>query len=356
MDLEQISKIEKSIEKLIEKKCKIYFLVQDTKGNARASVKFIYDIAYSLHNNGFNPVMIHEKNEFTKIGSWCNEKYDDLPHESIESQNLKISPEDFLVIPELYGHVLEQVSNLPCGKIVLSQSYDYMFETLPPGMSWTDYGFFTCITTNEEQKNFISQYMKNVNFKIISPLIDEGFTPKEKPSKPIVSIHTRDQRDTAKIIKSFYLKFPQYRWITFRDMRGLTMKDFSKYLKESFVSVWVDDKSGFGTYPIESMLSMTPVIGKIPDIKPSWMNEDNGIWLNDVNTIVDVLSEFIQNWLEDNLSEDMYDITYDSVLNYQNQENFDISVTETFNSFINVRRENFESQLKKINVLEEENN
>ena len=61
--------------------------------------------------------------------------------------------------------MLEQVSNLPCGKIVLSQSYDYIFETLPPGMSWTDYGFFTCITTNEEQKNFISQYMKNVNFK-----------------------------------------------------------------------------------------------------------------------------------------------------------------------------------------------
>jgi hypothetical protein len=47
------------------------------------------------------------------------------------------------------------------------------------------------------------------------------FYKKEKPAKPIISIHTREPRDTAKIIKSFYLKYPQFRWITFRDMRGI---------------------------------------------------------------------------------------------------------------------------------------
>jgi hypothetical protein len=356
MDNEQIIKVEKSIQNLIEKKCKIYFLVQDTKGNAKAGIKYIYDIAYTLHVNGFNPIIMHEKNDFTKIGEWSDEKYDTLEHESIENQNLKISPEDFIVIPELYGHVLEQVSNLPCGKIVLSQSYDYIFETLQPGMSWTDYGFLTCITTSEEQKNYISQYMKNVNYKIITPLIDEKFTPKEKPSKPIITIHTRDQRETAKIIKSFYLKYPQYRWVTFRDMRGLNNSDFAKYLKDSFVSVWVDDKSGFGTYPIESILSLTPVIGKVPDIRPSWMTEENGIWTEDINSIVDILSDFTQNWLEDNISDDLYDKSYESVVKYTDKEEFEKNTIDVFESLVNVRKEIFQSQLERINLKEEETN
>ena len=41
MDSEKIKKIEKSIENLKNKTAKIYFLVQDTKGNPKASVKYI---------------------------------------------------------------------------------------------------------------------------------------------------------------------------------------------------------------------------------------------------------------------------------------------------------------------------
>ncbi len=43
----------------------------------------------------------------------------------IEGQNLAISPEDIIVIPEIYGHVMEQLKNFPCGKIVLCQAYDH---------------------------------------------------------------------------------------------------------------------------------------------------------------------------------------------------------------------------------------
>ena len=92
-----------------------------------------------------------------------------------------------------------------------------MLETLQPGTSWTSHGFYKCITTSEKQKEYISQIMNNVSFDIINPFINDNFKQKELPSKPIVSIHTRDQRDTMKIIKTFYLKYPQYRWITFRD-------------------------------------------------------------------------------------------------------------------------------------------
>jgi len=348
MNQDFIEKLEKSVSNLKEKKNRIYFLVQDTKGNAKASVRYIYEMAYHLFQNGFNVKVIHEQNDYKGVGDWLSSKYSEIPHQSIESQNLEISPDDFIVIPELYGHVMEQISKLPCGKIVLTQAYDYMLETLPPGATWSQYGFTKCITTSQEQKEYLNSIMKNISFDIVEPVISESFERKELPAKPIVSVHTREQRDTMKIVKSFYLKYPQFRWITFRDMRGLSQDEFASLLKESFVSVWVDDISGFGTYPVESMKVGTPVIGKIPNIKPEWMNENNGIWTNDLVGIVDVLAEFVQNWLEDNISDKLYDEGYLTAEKFSDRTSFESKVTDLFTGYINTRLESFESQLEKV--------
>ena len=354
MDIEKIKKVELSLENLKNKQCVFYFFVQDTKGNAKASVRYIYQIAKGLKDKDYNVCIIHEKDDYTGVSGWLGEEYSSLKHESIENQNLKVSPEDFIIIPELYGHVMEQLSKISCGKIVLSQSYDYILETLKPGESWVDNKFFKCITTTNTQKENIKNLMRGVDVDVITPLIPAEFSKKEKPSKPIVSIHTRDQRDTMKVIKTFYLKYPQYRWITFRDMRGLTQEEFATYLKDSFVSVWIDDISSFGTFPLESMASNTPVIGKIPHIKPEWMNEDNGVWTMDVISIPDILSEFTQNWLEDNINDNVYEKSVLEASKYQNYDNFIDSVTQVFDSYIEIRKENFESQLDKIKESEEQ--
>ena len=195
--------------------------------------------------------------------------------------------------------------------------------------------------------------MKNISFDIIEPFIGKEFTPKSLPSKPIVSIHTRDPRNTMKIVKSFYLKYPQYRWITFRDMRGLTPKDFSKYLKDSFVSIWVDDESGFGTFPIESMSSNTPVIGKVPNMKPEWLNDNNGIWTYELNNIHDILADFIQNWLEDNVNIELYDNGIETSQKFSDEVSFTTSLVDLFDGYLHTRKEIFQVQLDKIKVEEE---
>lgn len=350
MELEKIQKIEQSVSNLENKQSRIYFLVQDTKGNPRASIKHIYEMALTLRNNGYNSIIMNETNDYKGVGEWLGEEYMEIPHQVIEGQNLPISPEDFVVIPELYGHVMDQIKNLPCGKIVLCQSYDYMLETLPPGVSWSQYGFIKCITTSEYQKEYINQIMRNVSIDVLPVDISENFSRKTKPSKPIIAIHTREPRDTAKIIKTFYLKYPQFRWITFRDMRGITQKDFADFLKDSFVSVWVDNESAFGTFPIESMLSGTPVIGKVPSLKPDWMSDTNGVWTYQFNEIVDILSTFTQNWLEDNISETLYDGMYETAKEFQDKEKFENNVVSLFDSYFKVRLESFTEQLEKIKV------
>ena len=170
MNQEQILKLEESIQKMRDKKSRIYFIVQDTKGNAKASIRYIYEMAMSLKNNGFNAIILHETPEYFGVTDWLGEEYmTNLDHKSIEGTNLEISPEDLIVIPEIYGFIMDQITKLPCGKIVLSQSYDYIFETLQPGQTWTQLGFHKCITTSEKQKEYISSTMRSVSVEVIEP-------------------------------------------------------------------------------------------------------------------------------------------------------------------------------------------
>lgn len=353
MNQEQILKLEESIQKMRDKKSRIYFIVQDTKGNAKASIRYIYEMAMSLKNNGFNSIILHETPEYFGVTDWLGEEYmTNLDHKSIEGTNLEISPEDLIVIPEIYGFIMDQITKLPCGKIVLSQSYDYIFETLQPGQTWTQLGFHKCITTSEKQKEYISSTMRSVSVDVIEPTISEVFEKQEFPPKTIIGVHTRDHRDTVNLIKTFYTKFPQYRWITFRDLRGLSQVEFTNAMKESFASVWIDSISSFGTFPLESMKMGIPVIGLVPNITPEWMNEENGIWINNQNMIVDVIADFIQNWLEDNLNPKLYEEMDVTINKLSTKEKFESEVVELFTKMINTRADSFEAQLSKLETTE----
>ena len=340
-------KVKQSIQILRDKKARIYFLVQDTKGNAKASIKLIYQMAKILLDNEYNPIILHEKADYAGVVAWLEEEYMEIPHKAIEGQNLEISPEDFIVVPELFGYVMEQIKNLPCAKIVLAQAYSQIVETLQPGQSWAQYGFLKCITTSQTQQEYIEKVMRQSSFDIVKPLISSEFSPKTLPAMPIIGVHTREQSDTINLIKTFYLRFPQYRWFTFRDLRGLSEKEFANSLRECFVSVWVDDNSGFGTFPLESMVSNVPVIGKVPNIKPEWMNDDNGIWITDQILLCDVIADFIQNWLEDNISPELYDSMKKTVENYTNKQEFESKIISLFDNYLTVRADSFEQQISK---------
>jgi len=353
MNTEQITKLERSIQNMKDKSSRIYFLVQDTRGNAKASVSYIYDMALTLKRSGYNSIILHEKNDYVGVSGWLGEEYmNELVHKSIDGQNLEVSPEDLIIIPEIYGFIMDQITKLPCGKIVISQSYDYIFETLQPGQTWSQLGFLKCITTSEKQKDYIESVMRNVSVDVIEPVISDEFTKSEFPPKTIVAIHTREHRDTINLVKTFYTKYPQYRWITFRDLRGLTVSDFSNGVKEAFVSVWIDPTSSFGTFPLESMKCGVPVIGLVPNMVPEWMNEDNGIWINNQNMVVDVISDFIQNWLEDNINPELYTSMESSVSKFVNKSDFDNNVVSTFDKMISTRIESFSEQLNKLETIE----
>lgn len=352
-----LKSLTENLEKMENKDFAIYFFVIDTKGSPVGSVSNIYEHVKVLNELGYKAFVLHEKNDYNDnqinyIKGWLGEEYGNLPHASIEDQSIKVTATDFVIIPELFANVMEQTAKLPAKRVVLCQAYDYITETLQPGKGWRDYGITDCITTTEPQKVYIESLFNGaVKTSVIPVSVDDTFAKPKKPKKPIVAIFTRDQRDTVKIFKTFYLKYPHLKWVTFRDMRGMSKDLFSKALAESCVSVWVDDVAGFGGFAIESMKCGTPVIGKIPNLLNGWMTDKNGIWVDSINAIPEILSKYLQAWLEDNHPEELFESMEETVNNFtpeiQKQK-----IQEVYGELFTNRTNEFIEFLKKY----EENN
>ena len=300
---------------------------------------------------------MHEKNDYKGVGEWLGTEYTLLPHESIEAQKLNLTTLDYIIVPEIFSNVMDQVKAFPCKKIVFSQSYAYILELLGAGVRWDfNYGFKDVITTSEIQADYVKGLFAGVNTYVVPPSVPDYFKPTTKMKKPIVSIVTRNQSDALKIVKSFYLQHPLYKWITFRELRGLPKETFASELADSCLAVWVDDVAGFGTFPIEAMECETPIIGKIPDLVPEWMTKgndngqidlvDNGVWTNNILAIPGLIAQYMKVWLEDSVPQELID----GMLNSKGQytvENQKTKIKEVYEGLVAERLSEFENLLKE---------
>jgi len=321
---EQLTQIKSVLENLENKNFTLYFFTLDTKGNPTAGIANIYEHVKLLNELGYKASILHEKNDYKLItdengqgiSDWLGEEYAALPHISIESQSLNVGPADFIVIPEIFANIMDQIKGFPCKKIVFSQSYDYLLELLPIGRRWNvDYGFNDVITTTQKQAIYLSNLFPSIRTHIVPVSIPSYFTNSNKPKLPIIAIHTRNQGDAAKIAKSFYLQYPIYKWITFKELRGIPRKQFATELGKCCLAVWIDDQSGFGTFPLEAMECSTPVIGKMPNMIPEWMEtkdengnlmiRKNGVWTNTTLNIPELIATYVKVWLEDSVPSDL---------------------------------------------------
>jgi hypothetical protein len=344
---ENIEKLETALERLESSDSCVYFLTYDTKGNARAAIKHIYDIALTLKNNGVKSKILVEDGTYIGVANWLGDKYSSLEIVSIKEDKIEIKIDDILVVPEYYSNALQQLTNIKCIKVMLIQQMHYMYETLPIGSRFSDFGFDKIITTTDSAKKYIMDYFPESLVYIIPPIIGEEFTPINLPLKPYVAISCRDRTMHRKLISEFYLKFPQLRWITFRDMVQMPYDEFALALKECMVSLWIDDESTFGTFPLESMKCGVPVVGKIPDVEPDWLGE-NGMWTYDMNKIVEILGTYILAWLEGvELTEEVKDKMKETLLPYTTSvtEN---NITSIFASLQNKRLESIKGALTKL--------
>jgi len=369
MEDQKTEQLKGFIEKLDNKDFSLYFFTLDTKGNPTAAIANIYEHVKLLTELGYKATILHEKNDYklkgdetsSGLADWLGEEYAQLPHVSIESQGLNITPTDFIIIPEIFASVMDQIKGFPCRKIVLSQSYDYLLELLPIGKRWDiDYGFNHIITTSTKQASYLKTLFPFAKPYIIPVSIPSYFKPSEKPQTPVVAILTRNQGDAAKIAKAFYLQFPIYKWLTFKEFRGMPRTQFAEELSKCCLAVWVDDSSGFGTFPLEAMESGVNVIGKIPNLVPEWMEvvdesgvptiKNNGVWTNTPLNIPELIATYMKVWLEDAIPAELTNTVKESTGQYTPEKQKEI-LTAVYAQLIDERKQEFNNMIQQPAVV-----
>ena len=343
------------IEKIDTKKNQIFFFVIDTKGNPSGSLEYIYKLAYIINENGYDVTMLYQvgkDEEFVGVKDWLGEKYANLPHSSIDDGSVNVSPSDILFIPEIYANVMVQTKKLPCKRVAILQNYDYLVEQMPFSVQWGDLNILDCITNTVGNEKLIKDIFPYVKTKVITPYIDEMFGQTSEPKKMIINIVARDQSDINKIVKPFYWKYPVYKWVSFRDLRGLSKQEFSNALREAEMTIWVDTDSSFGYTPLEAMKSGNIVIAKMCEKELPWIYDgenynDSCIWFGSFNDAHKIIASVIRSIITDVVPEKVNEDAKKVVSEYT-KERTEKEIIDYITDLISKRRTEIESLLNKL--------
>lgn len=362
MDKEKVAimkaRIEEQISKIDNKEFSLYFYVIDSKGVPSGSLSYIYDIAFGLSEMGYNVGMMHSEEDFVGVEEWLGKKYADLPHYNVEKKSIDVSPSDILFIPEIYSNVMTATRKLPCLRVAILQSFDKLTEFIPFGATWGDLGIFKAITTTKSNAKRLKAYFPYVNVDVVTPKISNVFTDGDALKKLIVNVVTRDPSDVNKIVKPFFWQYPMYKWVAFRDLRGLSREEFSKALQEAAITVWADDTTDFGYIPLEAMKCGSIVVGKVPETMPEWLLEHgedyeglstSGIWVENFSTLPSVLASVIRTWTMDEIPSEINDKSKELVSKYTEGKQLQDIKTVIVDGLIQDRRNEFIKTLESLN-------
>ena len=352
---ENIEKIKKSLDNITNKKSKFLFCLPDIESPS-ASIYEIYFHASVVKGMGYDVIILTEKQDFVKP-NWIEEELTNHKHLTMTDSSFTVGPEDIMVIPEVFSNVMEQTKKLPCMRIGLLQSVDYMMNGLIPGTDWSSFGINNIITTSNTLKEWVEIfYGKNkFNIDVYNIGIPDYFEKSDIPQKPVISIIGRNPNEVSKFVKLFFAKYPQYRWVTFDPMltkskppQQMRRVDFAKRLKENFAAIWIDRISSFGTFPLECMKSGVIPICLKPDITPDYIIEkdeqgnpvkiadDCGYWTTNYYDLPLVAGEILIKFLDDSILPELYEKMSSIAENYT-QKISETQLEEIYNKYISQR-------------------
>jgi hypothetical protein len=316
---EMIKVAEENVSRLENKDFGLYFYVLDTKGNPTSALEYIYQTALALKNLGYNVTMLHDEDDFEGVGDWMGEEYANLPHANIKKENVTISASDFLFIPEIFANVMMQTTKLPCKRVIIVQNANNITEFMPVSQSFEGLGITDAIVTTEEQGLKLDDWFGTLKTHVVNPSIRSFYAPGTEPRKLLINIVAKDQTVINRIVKPFYWKNPIYKFVSFRDLRGMSQETFATALKEAAITIWVDDDTQFGHTLLEAIKCGGLVFAKVPTNPTEWMiNEEGGIvdgpiWFETLDDLAEVLPSAIRSWTLDQIPDDAY--KYNDFLN-----------------------------------------
>jgi hypothetical protein len=129
-DIKALEHVETAIKNLEDKTFTLYFFVVDSKNVPNGSMQYMYQLAKTLQDKGYTVKMLYqlekeyseqelnklkrkekaidESRVFTGVCEWLGSEYSTLEHLNISKYEWKVSPSDFLFIPEAFSSLMKQ--------------------------------------------------------------------------------------------------------------------------------------------------------------------------------------------------------------------------------------------------------
>lgn len=320
--LNAIKKIQEELDRIDKNENKVFFYVLDTEGYASGSLSYIYHLANFAKEAGYNVGMLYQseptqkgmpEQEFMGVESWLGKEYATLPHYDVRKDEIDINPSDILFIPEIFSQVMNQTKNLPCQRIAIMQNFDYILAQMPYSAQWGDYNIVEAIANTEENAQLLKSVFPYEKVTVIPPFIDKMFGETKEPKKLIINIVAHNQDDVTRVVKPFYWKYPLMKFVSFRDLRGFSKENFANALRESFLTIWIDEPSSFGYSAIEAMKCGNVVFAMVPKENKAWMLDKDGkgfndscIWFDNINMMHDKIATMVRAFLTDTIPSNVY--------------------------------------------------
>lgn len=382
-----LGRIKGELEKFNKKDFTLFFFTIDSKNVPNGTLVYEYDMALALSKLGYKVCMLYQvDNElperqikkmkakgtydkmdpqiFCGVEDWMGKEYADLPHLNISKENVwKAAPSDFLFIPEAFPSLMLQtyLKRMPCTRFVLLQNFDYATDSIPLGSQWANFGIRDCIASTQLQADMLHEVMPYIKTRILNPYIPEYFRKPVAPKKLVVNIISKKQSDVNKLMKTFYWKYPVYKFVSFKDLRGYQREHYADILKEGAITVWIDNDTPFGYGALEAMRCGNIVIGKVPENIQEWMTNENGelrdnvIWFDDMRNAPDILADVIASWMQDEVPEVIYQEMEETNKLYTKKE-YDENVKALIEDIVATRKSEIETIMNvKENNLEKNN-
>lgn len=330
-----------------------------------------------LKDNGFNAIIMYEPRQDSQASykesqkrkqridiyekfnpSWVGKDIESLQFKCLGEGEIKfndgsiekcekivVNAEDFVIIPEGFPNIMEKFSQIPCKKIVFAQSWYYILNSLPVNQNWFNFGIKDVISISDGISEYLNVIMPGLNIKQYSQSIDRNIFKPTSYTKKFPKIAYTGGRSqeaaikTINVIKTFYCFYPQFKWIRFDELKGLTREEFAERLSESALALYTDEIAGFGTLPLEAMACGTHVVGWIPLGGKEYINTSNGYWAQngDIFQLAELIGVALEKYLTSLLDAPEIQEEYEKTLERYTSEKETEKILNIYNEYKNER-------------------
>ncbi|RJQ51101.1 MAG: glycosyltransferase [Desulfobacteraceae bacterium] len=231
----------------------IYFLCPDIDIPS-GGINRIYRLAQISHEEGYAAHVLHQRQGFR------NRWVPSVPPIRYWGNGFNLKKDDVVVIPESEPRAMQQ---LPEGirKIVLALNWSYIFENLPMGDRWADYGIRQVLTASRVIEEFVRWTMDLPVYRIGVPIDHKLFYYDPQQKEPVLAYMAHRNSHglwLEKIFRQLRRRITRWEWISIKDM---TQSEYAAVLRKAKVFIGTGLREGVPGPILEAMASGAVVVG-----------------------------------------------------------------------------------------------